>query len=54
MVAVHNADPSIQRIEPRDRIAQMLVLPCAQVTVEVASELPASQRGSGGFGSTGR
>ncbi len=54
MVAVHNAAPSIQRIEPRDRIAQMLVLPCAKVTVEATSELPASQRGSGGFGSTGR
>lgn len=36
-----------------DRIAQMVIAPVYQVMVEEVSELPETQRGSGGFGSTG-
>lgn len=40
-------------IEAGDRIAQMVVQPCmVGVTVE-CDELPSTDRGSGGFGSTG-
>jgi dUTP pyrophosphatase len=35
------------------RIAQLVVAPVAAVTVEEAAELPSSERGAGGFGSTG-
>jgi dUTP pyrophosphatase len=36
-----------------DRIAQILVVPVAEVVFEVVEELPESPRGDGGFGSTG-
>jgi dUTP pyrophosphatase len=37
-----------------ERIAQMVVAPVTQVAFEPVGELPASARGAGGFGSTGR
>jgi dUTP pyrophosphatase len=36
-----------------DKIAQLVILPVPQATVAEVDELPASDRGSGGFGSTG-
>jgi dUTP diphosphatase len=42
------------RISRGDRIAQLVVVPVASVEPEWVEELPASQRGEGGFGSTGR
>ena len=54
LVAVHNAAASAIRIEPGDRVAQMLVIPCPHVEVEEVQDLPESERGAGGFGSTGR
>lgn len=36
-----------------DRIAQMVIAPIQQFPVEEVSELPATERGEGGFGSTG-
>ncbi len=41
-------------IEPGDRIAQMIVAPVLQASLCEVAELPASGRGSGGFGSTGK
>lgn len=41
------------RIEYGDRIAQMVVSPQLQVSVTEADELPDTERGTGGFGSTG-
>jgi dUTP pyrophosphatase len=37
-----------------ERIAQMVVAPVVQVSFAPVGELPPSERGSGGFGSTGR
>ncbi|MBI5067027.1 MAG: dUTP diphosphatase [Deltaproteobacteria bacterium] len=37
-----------------DRIAQLVIAPVVQVEVRAAEELAASDRGQGGFGSTGR
>jgi dUTP pyrophosphatase len=37
-----------------DRIAQLLVVPVAAVTFELVTDLTPSERGAGGFGSTGR
>ena len=39
---------------PGDRIAQLLILPVPQVEVVEAGELSSSERGTGGFGSTGK
>jgi dUTP pyrophosphatase len=39
---------------PGDRIAQLLILPVPQVEVVEVDELSSSERGTGGFGSTGK
>ncbi len=41
-------------VEPGERIAQMVFVPIIQVNLEVVEEFADSQRGSGGFGHTGR
>jgi dUTP pyrophosphatase len=53
-IAVVNLDPA-EKVEIRrgDRIAQLLVVPLASVEPVEVEELPPSQRGPGGFGSTG-
>lgn len=40
-------------IQPGDRIAQLLVTPVAQVAWQVIEDFAPSERGAGGFGSTG-
>ncbi len=40
-------------LNPLDRLAQLVVVPVVQVTFNVVEEFPASDRGAGGFGSTG-
>jgi dUTP pyrophosphatase len=49
-----NFDGAPQRLEHGERIAQLLVAPVARVVWQPSGELPASGRGAGGFGSTGR
>ena len=41
-------------VEPGDRIAQMVVAPVTRVAWSEVEELDATERGEGGFGSTGR
>lgn len=41
-------------IEPLMRIAQLVVAPVVQVEVDEVDELDSTERGAGGFGSTGR
>ncbi|MBP5320400.1 MAG: dUTP diphosphatase [Kiritimatiellae bacterium] len=41
-------------IEPGMRIAQLVVAPVARAAIEPCDALPESDRGTGGFGSTGR
>ncbi len=41
------------QIAPGDRIAQLVFAKVAQCQLEVTSELSSSERGAGGFGSTG-
>ncbi len=41
-------------IEPGDRIAQLVVVPVIKAQFEVVDEFQASERGAGGFGSSGR
>ncbi|HPE36290.1 MAG TPA: dUTP diphosphatase [Spirochaetales bacterium] len=46
------SDPVV--ISPGERVAQLVIAPVAHAEFTVVPELPASERGSGGFGSTGR
>jgi dUTP pyrophosphatase len=52
-VILINHGPKTFVIQRGDRIAQMIVAPVTQVTLEAAETLRASPRGTGGFGSTG-
>jgi dUTP pyrophosphatase len=40
-------------IEPLARIAQLVICPVLRVELELCTELPQTERGSGGYGSTG-
>ncbi len=53
-VALVNLGQELFRIERGERIAQLVVAPVTQVDWQVVAELPDSERGAGGFGSTGR
>lgn len=48
-----NVSNEIAVIEPGDRLAQMVLLPCVQPIIEEVEVLEDSDRGEGGFGSTG-
>jgi dUTP pyrophosphatase len=54
MVSVWNRGREPFTVQPMDRIAQLVVIPVAQVEFEVVEEFAASARGAGGFGSTGK
>jgi dUTP pyrophosphatase len=41
-------------LEPLERIAQLVVVPVVQVALNVVDEFSQSERGGGGFGSTGK
>lgn len=53
-VGLLNTSDTPYTVQPGDRIAQLMVTPVVRPTVEVVDELPATDRGAGGFGSTGR
>lgn len=53
MVLLANLGDQSVTIRRGDRIAQLVVAPVARVDFQGADHLPASRRGSGGFGSTG-
>lgn len=54
MVALHNDSEEIQEIKHGQRIAQMLIQPVVSVTLEQVEELDETERGKGGFGSSGK
>lgn len=53
MVSAWNRGSSAYTLQPMERLAQLVVVPVVQVQFEVVDEFEASERGSGGFGSTG-
>ena len=53
-VALHNHGLEPQEIQPGDRIAQLLITPVAMPSFQIVEELEETDRGAGGFGSTGR
>jgi dUTP pyrophosphatase len=54
MVSTWNRGDTAFTLQPMDRLAQMVIVPVAQVAFEVVEDFQASDRGAGGFGSTGR
>lgn len=54
-VALVNLDPQSEYVvNVGDRIAQLVIIALAAVDVVCVEHLPASERGAGGFGSSGR
>jgi dUTP pyrophosphatase len=53
MVSCWNRGQTAFTIEPMERIAQMVIVPVVQAKFEIVEEFAASERGAGGFGSTG-
>ena len=54
IVALHNDTDIPQTINPMERIAQLVVMPYLTVEFNEVDELDDTERGSGGFGSTGK
>ena len=54
LVPLINHGSEVFIIEPGMRIAQMVIAPVSRVGIEDVEELDATDRGAGGFGSTGR
>ena len=53
MVSAWNRSATPFTIEPMERIAQMVIVPVVQATFNVVEAFAASERGEGGYGSTG-
>jgi dUTP pyrophosphatase len=53
MVSCWNRGSTTYRVSPLDRIAQLVIVPVVQAQFRVVEEFEASDRGGGGFGSTG-
>lgn len=53
MVSLHNHSSVEQTIVPNERIAQMVITPFIHCEYEETNNLDDTERGSGGFGSTG-
>lgn len=54
MVAMHNDSEKIRFVEHGERVAQLVIQPYLSVEFEEADELGETERGAGGFGSTGK
>lgn len=54
MVSVWNRGPEPFTIQPFERIAQMVIVPVVQAEFNVVETFDGSERGEGGFGSTGK
>ena len=53
IVGLYNDSNQVQVIEPQERIAQLVFLPYISVNMIEVDELEETERGDGGFGSTG-
>lgn len=54
MVSCWNRSASAFTVQPMERIAQLVIVPVVQASFRVVEEFGASDRGTSGFGSTGR
>lgn len=54
LVALHNHSGETQTVSPGERIAQMVITPVLTPVYKPVEDLAETERGSGGFGSTGK
>ena len=54
MVSCWNRGREAYTIHPGERIAQLVVVPVAQVELQIVEDFTPSERGTGGFGHSGR
>ena len=54
LVLLWNRGNEVVKIEYMDRIAQLVIVPVVQAQFEIVEHFEQSQRGQGGFGSTGK
>lgn len=54
IVPLHNDTDTPQTVYPSERIAQLVVIPYLTVDFTEVDELTSTERGDGGFGSTGK
>jgi dUTP pyrophosphatase len=54
MLSCWNRGREAYTVQPLERIAQLVIVPVVQAAFRVVEEFGASERGEGGFGSTGR
>ncbi len=54
MISTWNRSQSAFTLQPLDRLAQLVIVPVMQVAFNVVDDFDASDRGAGGFGSTGQ
>ena len=54
MVSAWNRSDVAFTIQPMERIAQLVIVPVVQAEFNLVANFPVSQRGEGGYGSTGK
>ncbi|MBE7018178.1 MAG: dUTP diphosphatase [Ruminococcaceae bacterium] len=54
IIALHNDSETPRTVSHGERIAQLVVMPYLPVEFEECEALPETERGAGGFGSTGK
>ena len=54
MVSAWNRSDQAFTLQPMERLAQLVIVPVLQAQFNVVTEFPASERGEGGYGSTGK
>ena len=54
MVSTWNRGSNSFRLEPMERLAQLVIVPVLQIEWAIVNEFESSARGDGGFGSTGK
>ncbi len=54
MVSCWNRSPVEFTLQPMERLAQLVIVPVVQAQFNIVSEFPATERGEGGYGSTGK
>jgi len=54
MVSCWNRGSQVFTVQPMERIAQLIIVPVVQASFRVVAEFDVSDRGAGGFGSTGK
>jgi dUTP pyrophosphatase len=54
MVSAWNRSDTAFTLQPMERLAQLVIVPVVQAEFNVVGEFPISERGEGGYGSTGK